>query len=50
MTVAKNGHRLAKTAKRTKRGIKNVSPVVNGAANDMKRHGEVLRGKNEDGE
>jgi hypothetical protein len=49
MPVAKNGHELAKSSKWTKRGRKNATPLMNGTANDMKRH-EVLLGENEDGQ
>jgi hypothetical protein len=48
--AAANGHRFAKTSKRPKRGIKNENTLMNGAANAMERHGEVLLRKNQDGE
>jgi hypothetical protein len=45
-----NGHEPVKTAKRPKRGMTNGNAFVNGAATDMKRHSEVLLGKNDNGE
>jgi hypothetical protein len=49
MTVA-NRRRVAKASKRPKRGIENVTPLMNGAANGMEGHGEGLLSKNKDGE
>ena len=48
MTVA-NGRRVAKASKRPKRGIENVTPLMNGAANGMEGHREGLLSKNKDG-
>lgn len=58
MTVAKNGHtaatknnhQLAKASKRPKRGIEKVTSLMNGAANDLERHGKVLLSKSKDDE
>ena len=49
MTVA-NRRRVAKASKRPKRGIENVTPLMNGAANGMEGHREGLLSKNKDGE
>jgi hypothetical protein len=49
MTAA-NGHGLAKTSKKPKRGMTNGTTFMNGAAHDVERHDEVLLSKNEDRE
>jgi hypothetical protein len=45
--TAPNGHGLAKTSTKPKRGIRNVNTSMNGAANDMERHSEVLLSENQ---
>jgi hypothetical protein len=48
--TAANGHGLATTKKRPKRGIANVNTPMNGTACEMERHSDVLPSENQDGE